>query len=312
MLKRYQEKMEKISAEKMAFFLDKDPAGLFAAEEKAFDSKIREVCDYIIEKNTTIILLAGPSSSGKTTSSKKLVRQLTERGKKAQRIELDHFYKPRSELPFWKDGSRNYETIEGLDLELFHHMMTELFEKHEAECPTFDFTVGARGKETIHLEYSPDTFLIFEGIHALNPRFFAAMDGHPCTGIYVSLHSDFVSEDGKVLIPARQLRLTRRIIRDRVSRGSEADNTFAMWDKVLKGERLYIQPYRPTANIHINTAHGFEPFLYRHKITEALKNFPADNKYAPDAARLLQMFDAFDFCDGTYLSENSLIREFYR
>ena len=98
------------------------------------------------------------------------------------------------------------------------------------------------------------------------------MDGHPCTGIYVSVHSDFVSADGRVLIPARQLRLTRRIIRDLASRNSTAANTLSMWDKVLKGERLYIQPYRPSADIHINTVHGFEPFCTGKKSNQRLLN----------------------------------------
>ncbi|HAG56439.1 MAG TPA: hypothetical protein DF364_06970 [Ruminococcaceae bacterium] len=311
-MKRYQEKMEKIPAEKTADQLFRDQQAFFAREETAFDSKIQEACDYIIQKQTTIILLAGPSASGKTTTAKKLISHLRQSGKHAERISLDNFYKPREQLPSWKDGSPNFESIDGLDIEYFHHLMQQLWTQKEADFPIFDFQQGRRREKTFHVSYSPDTFLIFEGIHALNPLFKAAMDGHPSTGIYVSVHSDFVSEDGKVLLEARQLRLTRRIIRDLTARNSTATNTLSMWDKVLKGERLYIQPYRPSADIHINTVHGFEPFLYRHKIEEALSDFPNDLPNADVAQNLIQRYLRFAPCPDACLGPDSLIREFYK
>ena len=122
-MKRYQEKMEKVSAEKTAELLSQNPQALFAAEETAFDSKMREVCNYVIEKQTAIILLAGPSASGKTTTAKKLITHLRKSGKNAERISLDNFYKPREQLPFWKDGSTNFESIEGLDIEHLNRLM---------------------------------------------------------------------------------------------------------------------------------------------------------------------------------------------
>ncbi len=310
-MKRYQAKMEKISTEQMTESLIRDPRSVFAVEEAAFDSKIEEVCNAVIQQQTTMILLAGPSASGKTTTAKKLMAHLNAKGKSAERISLDNFYKPRNQLPAWKDGSINFESIDGLDLDYFHQLMRQLWEKREADFPLFDFQESKRREKTFHVAYSPDTFLIFEGIHALNPQFFAAMDGHPCMGIYVSVHSDFVAQDGRVLLPARQLRLTRRIIRDLASRGSTAANTLSMWDKVLKGERLYIHPYRPTANIHINTVHGFEPFLYREKIEAALADYPADTPDYDTAMSLLKMFRHFPACNGEFLSDRSLIREFY-
>lgn len=311
-MKRYQEKMEKVSAEKTAELLSQNPQALFAAEETAFDSKMQEVCNYVIEKQTAIILLAGPSASGKTTTAKKLITHLRKSGKNAERISLDNFYKPREQLPFWKDGSTNFESIEGLDIEHFHRLMQQLWTQREADFPIFDFHEGRRREKTFHISYSSDTFLIFEGIHALNPLFSAAMDGHPCTGIYVSVHSDFVSADGKVLLPARQLRLTRRIIRDLASRNSTAANTLSMWDNVLKGERLYIQPYRPSADIHINTVHKFEPFLYRKKIEAALADYPADALHQGTVQSLIERYLQFSSCSGEYLSQDSLIREFYQ
>lgn len=114
------------------------------------------------------------------------------------------------------------------------------------------------------------------------------------------------------MIPARQLRLTRRIIRDLASRNSTAASTLSMWDKVLKGERLYIQPYRPSADIHINTVHGFEPFLYREKIESALAEYPVDAPYQDMVHDLIERYLLFSSCSGEYLSQNSLIREFYK
>lgn len=309
---RYQEKMEVISAEKAAENLAQEPQAFFAAEEAAFDQKIREVCDYIIAQNTSIIFLAGPSSSGKTTTAKKLIAHLTARGKTAERISLDNFYRPRNQLPTWEDGSLNFETIEGLDIEYFQLLMQQLQNQKEADFPLFDFHKGCRREKTFHVSYSPDSFWIFEGLHALHPLFFEAMGKQPRIGIYVSVHSDFVAENGEILLSGRQLRMTRRIIRDLISRGSTAAETIAMWDKVLKGEQLYIHPYRSSADVHINTTHGFEPFLYRNKIASALADYPLDAPHQDTIQNLMEKYKFFRPCDSHYLSADSLIREFYK
>ncbi len=311
-MKRYQNKMETILVNETAEKLFQNPQAFFTAEEDAFDRKMQEVCDYVIERQATVILLAGPSSSGKTTTAKKLLSHLRERGKTAERISLDNFYHPRSQLPTWEDGSLNFETIEGLDIAYFHQLMQQLWEQREADFPLFDFHKGCRREKTFHVSYIPHSYLIFEGLHALNPLFFSAMENQPCLGIYVSVHSDFVLEDQKILLSGRQLRLTRRIIRDQISRGSTADDTIAMWDKVLKGEELYIRPYRSTADIHINTTHSFEPFLYRDKIKAALSDYPADAPYQDMVKSLKAGYDSFLSCDSRYLSADSLIREFYK
>ena len=148
-MKRYQKKMEKVSAQKAAERLFQNPQGFFAAEEAVFDSKIREVCSYIIQKQTTVILLAGPSASGKTTTAKKLIDHLKQCGKNAERISLDNFYKPRDQLPFWEDGSTNFESIDGLDMEYFHHLMQQLWSQGEADFPIFDFHESRRREKNV-------------------------------------------------------------------------------------------------------------------------------------------------------------------
>ncbi len=311
-MKRYQTEMETISVNEAAQKLSQDPQAFFTEEEDAFDRKIQKVCDYVIERRATIILLAGPSSSGKTTTSKKLLSHLRARGKNAERISLDNFYRSRNELPTWEDGSLNFETIEGLDIAYFQQLMQQLWEKREANFPLFDFHKGCRREKTFHVSYAPDSYLIFEGLHALNPLFFSAMGSQRCIGIYVSVHSDFVLSDHGILLSGRQLRLTRRIIRDQIARGSTADDTIAMWDKVLRGEELYIRPYRSSADIHINTTHGFEPFLYRDKIKAALVDYPADAPSQEMVKELRAGYDPFASCDSRYLSADSLIREFYK
>lgn len=311
-MKRYQPKMQNIHTGKVQQQLAADPAVLFGEQEAAFDRQIEEVCDYLVEKNTTMVLLAGPSASGKTTTAKKICAGLVRRGKMADRVSLDNFYKSSDKLPYWRDGSRNYESIEGLDLDYFHDLLGCLWEKGRAFFPVFDFHHGKRKTDGFEVVYTPDTFLIFEGIHALNPRFFQVMNSHPCTGIYVSVHSDFVSDEGKVLLPARQLRLTRRILRDSVSRNTDAENTIAMWDKVLTGEKLYIWPHRMAADIHINSAHAFEPYLYHARITKALTGCPAGSPHSAAAKELLDLYSAFSPCEDRFLSPGSLIREFYK
>ncbi len=238
-----------------------DPKGLIEVEEARFQREIQAVCDSVVANKQKVILLCGPSSAGKTTSANKLITSLTAEGHKVNRVSLDDFYKDKEELPFWDDGSINFESIEGLDLSLFHQCMQTLFVKGEADFPIFNFQ-NPKERGTARLHYDDDTYTIVEGIHALSPKIRESLNGLPCCRVYVSVHSDFVLSDGSIKIAGRTLRLARRTIRDVFHRNTKPETTFKMWEYILRGEQLYIQPFRKDADFHIDTTHAYEPFIY--------------------------------------------------
>lgn len=308
-MKAYTPQLNSISVEQTTRALALDPSGVVREAEVAFARQLEEVANWAVFHKRQVILLAGPSASGKTTTAKKLTRNLIARGKKAHYISLDNFYKGSGCLPLWPDGSVNFETIEGLDLELFHTLFRQLAEEGYARFPVFDFAVNQRGTKTFEVTYDSDTYLVIEGIHALNPLLTKAADEETLR-VYVSVHSDFVGPTGEVLLEARQLRLARRIIRDRVRRESSAQDTLEMWDNVARGEELYIRPYRGQAHIHLDSTHAFEPYLYHDTVIDALTSCHIAPEFLPRANRMMATTASFSQMDSSLIPGNSLVQEF--
>ena len=176
--------------------------------------------------------------------------------------------------------------------------------------PIFDFTTGSRSTFTRDLTFDEDTCLIFEGLHALNPRIAPLVEKFRILRLYISVHSDYVDHSGKVLLAGRELRLLRRLLRDRVRRNTEAEETLRLWDYVLRGENLYMQPYRPLADLHINSAHGYEPFLYARQGAEMLRSIPKDDPHQELAQQLIAALEGLPELDWDLIPKMSLIQEF--
>lgn len=309
-MKRYVEQRDLIFAPQADSAMNSRPREAVLLAEAAFSAQIEDVSNWAILNNRHVILLAGPSSSGKTTTAKMLARALTLRGKHAHRISLDDFYKDRDQLPLWPDGTINFEAVEGLDLDLLSRLLIRLAGKGSADFPVFDFATGRRSPEkTFTLEYTPDTYLVIEGIHALNPLLRQAV-GDDSMGVYVSVHSDFADDQGNVLLNARQLRLIRRIIRDRVRRKSPAQVTLDMWDNVMKGEELYIRPFRHLAEAHLDSTHLYEPYLYHDALLHALEEEPISQEYLEQAQALRGAEAHFFQMDMSLVPADSLVQEF--
>ena len=143
--------------------------------------------------------------------------------------------------------------MEGLDIPCFQQFVEGLFDRGHALLPVFDFTAGRRKDKQIDIQFDDHTYLIFEGIHALNPQVTDPLSSHRSMKIYISVHSDFVDNSGDILLAARDLRLCRRLLRDFYYRGTGAEETLRMWEYVLRGEDLYIRPFRKNADMHINS-----------------------------------------------------------
>lgn len=287
-----------------------DPKALVLSEEKAFRQRVIEVFWRAEDEESQVILLSGPTSSGKTTASRILAEGLSRNGNRAVRISLDDFYKNRADAPLWEDGQKNFETIDGLDLDTLGECMEDLVTKGHTKIPIFDFTTGTRSTFTHDLTFDEHTCIIFEGLHALNPRIAPLVEKFRILRLYISVHSDFVDHDGKVVLTARELRLLRRLLRDRVRRNTGGQETLRLWDYVVRGENLYMQPYRPLADMHINSAHGYEPFLYSKEGSDMLRAIPADDPHRELVEHLLAALDGLPEMDWDLIPRHSLIQEF--
>lgn len=311
---KYSSVMEKVFVVDMADRLAQDPIKAIQLEEFHFARKMKGVWASVLERQSQVLLVCGPSSSGKTTTARRIAARLGQAGKPSHIISLDDFYKERGsgELPRWPDGSINYESPECLDLDLLGSKMRELWQKGHATFPVFDFHEKKRRTDMgIDIAWTPDSYLILEGIHALNPLLDQNLGGYDPVRLYISVHSDFIGEDGNVLLGARELRLTRRILRDIRHRASPVSRTLEMWGGVLRGEELYIRPWRSNADIHINTAHGYEPFLYARSISQRLQEESDFGDYRFAMNRLLESQKHFtpDIYDDM-IPFDSLLREF--
>lgn len=307
---KYNPIMEKLDLPAKEELLHWDPKALILSEEKAFRQRVIEVFWRAEAEESQVILLSGPTSSGKTTASRILAEGLTRGGNRAVRISLDDFYKDRSQAPLWEDGQKNFETIDGLDLDTLGECMEDLLATGHTKVPIFDFASGTRSPLSRDLTFDDHTCLIFEGLHALNPRITPLVDKFRILRLYISVHSDYVDGEGRTLITARQLRLLRRLLRDRVRRNTGATETLRLWDYVLRGENLYMQPYRPLADMHINSAHGYEPFLYSREGVEMLRGVPADDPHHQMVTELIAALDGLPSLDWDLVPRTSLIQEF--
>lgn len=307
---KYSPIMEKLDLPAKEELLRWDPRALISGDERTFRQRIIEVFLRAEAEESQVILLSGPTSSGKTTASRILAEGLTRNGNRAVRISLDDFYKNRSEAPLWEDGQKNFETIDGLDLDTLGQCMEDLVTKGHAKVPIFDFATGTRSPLSRDLVFDERTCLIFEGLHALNPRIAPLVEKFRILRLYISVHSDYMDASGQVALPARDLRLLRRLLRDRVRRNSGPIETLTLWDYVLRGENLYMQPYRPLADIHINSAHGYEPFLYSRQGAAMLREVPKDDPHWEMAQRIIGELDALPDLDWNLVPRTSLIQEF--
>ena len=307
---KYSAKMDPVDTAAVSGALLERPEQFVDAEERLFREKVLSACDAIVQDHLHIILLTGPSASGKTTTAKQIALELTRRGKKVDRISLDNFYRPSAELPRWEDGYQNYESVEGLDIPFFERFVAQLFEEGHGLLPVFDFTAGRRRDKRIDIAFDDHTYLIFEGIHALNPVVTTPFSSHRTMKIYISVHSDFVDQTGDILLGARDLRLCRRLLRDYYHRGTEAEETLQMWDYVLRGEDLYIRPFRQYADIHINSTHAYEPYLYHDPLIKLLAHSPSDSPHREIMRRLSGAAPAFFGIPESLIPRTSLIQEF--
>ena len=289
----------------------KDPQKLIELSEERYRSQISEVAEDFSKEfpKNRIILLSGPTSAGKTTTSHNLDAELEKRGIATFALSLDDFFFDRERAPLLPDGSRDFETPALLDIATLENCLTEMLEKGHADFPIYDFKAGRRSDKTFHYEYDDHTAIIIEGLHALNPL----IAGRPFFGdakkLYISIRAEFYEGVRRVL-STRELRFIRRIIRDQYFRGSAPLNTMAMWKNVVDGEEKYIRPFRVNADRWIDSLHLYEPCLYKPIGEELVTPCLNDPQYGSQAADLLERLSHFDPLPPVKIPRDSLMREF--
>ena len=236
---------------------------LIAQAEHFFEEQLDAVADNMEDsRGLQVICLAGPSSSGKTTTAHMLRQRFIARGRDSRVISLDDFYLSEEESPRRADGTPDFETVEALDIPCINHCIQELQETGRTMIPSFDFHTHAREEQWREILCGEDDIIILEGLHALNPRLTGMADESRITRIYVSARSKFVDGEEEILSP-KEIRLMRRMVRDVAQRSTEPEKTIKMWEKVCEGERLYIDPYRDSARFKIDSTMDYEPCIFR-------------------------------------------------
>lgn len=279
------------------------------------EDRYKEIIDSVIERIITeegreIVMLAGPSSAGKTTTARRLKEGLSEKGIKTYVLSLDDFYLNRDDIPYLPDGSQDYETVYALDLTLLEKDLNALIRGETVKAPVFDFTTGKRSDtEFNEITLGDDDVVIIEGLHALNPVITEKVHGK-LLKVYINVSSRIYDEDGNVLLNKRNLRFLRRMIRDYKYRASSVGNTCRLWKNVTAGEDKYLFPFRDNADIKADTIHLYEPCVIKQQALHLLCEDNVSDEFKPEIEKLKKALEQFNDINENTVPENSLLREF--
>ena len=274
------------------------------------EKKIAKIAEEIASrKGVKLVLLAGPSSSGKTTSCKRLSIQLAVNGLKPLQISLDDYFVDREKTPKDASGEYDYESIYALDLDLINEQFNALFRGEELELPKYDFQSGKSKKSGNKLKMNDNNVLVVEGIHALNPELTAHIPQEQIFRVYASALTTILL-DNHNYIPTTDNRLLRRIIRDYKYRGASAQETIHRWPSVRAGENKWIFPFQENADAMLNTAMLYELAVIKTQAEPLLQQVPENCEEYAEAYRLLKFLKYFKGIPYNNLPPTSLLREF--
>ena len=283
---------------------------LIMVSEALQEKKIAKIADEIAQrKGIKMVLIAGPSSSGKTTTCKRLSVQLAVNGIKPIGISLDDYFLDREKTPRDEKGDYDFENLHALNLPLFNEQLTALFQGDEIELPRYDFPTGTSQKSGKHLRLGENEILVVEGIHALNPELTAQIPNEQIFRVYASALTT-VLLDNHNYIPTTDNRLLRRIIRDHKYRAVTAQETIRRWPSVRAGENKWIFPFQENADAMFNTAMLFELAVIKSQAEPLLEAVPENCPEYAEAYRLLKFLRYIKPIPETQIPPTSLLREF--
>ena len=283
---------------------------LINISEALQEKKIAHIADEIAQrKGVKLILLAGPSSSGKTTTCKRLSIQLIANGLRPLQISLDDYFVDREQSPRDENGDYDFESIHALNLKLINEQFNALFHGEEVELPRYDFPTGKSVKSGNKLKMEDNNVLVVEGIHALNPELTAQIPEELKYRVYVSALTTILLDDHNY-IPTTDNRLLRRIIRDYKYRGVDARETIRRWPSVRAGENKWIFPFQENADVMFNSAMLFELAVIKQQAEPLLEQVPENCPEYSEAYRLLKFLKYIKPIPNTDIPPTSLLREF--
>jgi len=279
-------------------------------QEALQERRIAEIANEIVARGgIKFVMIAGPSSSGKTSFSHRLSIQLQTHGLKPHPIAVDDYFVEREKTPRDANGDYNFECLEAIDLEQFNQDMSRLLNGERVELPKFNFKTGHREYNGNFKELGPDDILVIEGIHGLNDKMSYALPSESKFKIYISALTS-LNVDGHNRIPTTDGRLLRRMVRDARTRGASATRTLQMWPSVRRGEEENIFPYQESADVMFNSALIYELALLKPYADPLLYSVqPTEPEYY-EAQRLLKFLGYFLSIPGDSIPNNSLVREF--
>ena len=287
---------------------DRDEGGCVLSGEARYHGEIERLAAGLAESGRRLVLLAGPSGSGKTTSANLLADAMRKAGKTVSVLSLDDFYREATDpaYPRLPNGERDFETVEALHLPDLTKTLSDIARGEAFAVPRYDFKTGTRVTEKHHPPLK-NGCVIIEGLHALNPKISESLPADAVYKLFISVASE-VAEEGRVLLDGRQIRFVRRLVRDSLYRGSDAGMTLALWRDVVRGEDLYLSPYRETADAGLDTFHVFELGVMRPYALSLLDDAVCTRSdYAKKVRLALEKVHPVSILS---VPEDSLIREF--
>jgi uridine kinase len=293
------------------FTINNNSGDVIKISEALHEKKIAEIANMIhmLDGDLKVVLVSGPSASGKTTFSKRLGVQLAVNGLRPYLISLDDYFVDREKTPIDEFGEYDFESIAAIDIEYFNNQLLELLEGKEIELPGFDFQSGRRIASGKRLKLLPSDILVVEGIHGMNPELLTKIDRKYTFNIFISALTQ-ISFDEHTHISTADNRLLRRIIRDSKYRGYSASETIKRWPSVRRGEEKNIFPYQENADIMFNSATLYELAVLKKYAEPILKNVPENRDEYIEANRLLKFLSWFKQIDDSEIPPTSLLREF--
>ena len=287
----------------------RSPQALADLSEQSYAQRVDYAAQKVQLSGAKIVMLTGPSASGKTTSAHCLAKALQKRGTPAQVVSLDNFFKGAEFYPRLPDGTLDYENPDTLDLPLIKQCLRELSETGKTVLPVYDFSAEKRSEQVEPIDLQGGVCIV-EGIHALNPELTGLVKGDDIYRVYAGLREEYCI-DGRRVINTQDIRLCRRTLRDAAARGRSPEKTLAMWDRVLDGETRYIKGFKSTADFLLDTSFTYELGLISKLLGVVRRQFTLEGHNAELWDETARRFEHVAPLELELLPEDSMLREFY-
>ncbi len=279
--------------------------------EEEYHDEIMSVAQHISDNaHLKVVMIAGPSGAGKTTSALLLSNYLLKLGIHAQIVSLDNFYLSRQDLPILPNGERDTESVNALDIKEMQHCFLEIENYSKTKMPFYDFEAGKSIKGKIEIDITNNGILIVEGLHALNPVITDCLREENLYKIYISVNEGIYNDKGDRVLTSRKIRFIRRTLRDEKTRGADINATLKLWWQVGYGEEQYLYCFKDRADILLKTLHPYELCVYKERFLKSAKAVLEDSDNYKYVKNITEVIKQITPINPNAVPKNSLIREF--